>query len=89
MLKIKRVCYLVVILLTNNLYLIYFNYKENKKRKKMEQVKCNTCEEMVNSENASEYGYYDERWICEPCTEIAEILADESLTPEERVKVWD
>ena len=55
----------------------------------MNKVKCNTCEEMVKVEDASEYGYYDERWICESCSEIAETLADESLTEEERLRVWD
>ncbi len=55
----------------------------------MEQVKCNTCEEMVNSEDASEYGYYSEVWQCDSCSERAETLADEGLTVEERLTVWD
>ena len=29
------------------------------------------------------------RHPCEPCSEIAETLADEGLTVDERVKVWD
>lgn len=55
----------------------------------MKQVKCNTCDEMVNPENAVEYGYWSEVWQCEPCNEIAEIQADEGLTVEERAQAWD
>ena len=55
----------------------------------MEKVKCDTCQEMVNSEDASEYGYYYERWQCTSCSDRAEIQADEGLTAEEKVKAWD
>ena len=55
----------------------------------MNKVKCNSCDEMGNSKDAVEYGYYYEVWQCEPCSEIAETLADEGLTVDERVKVWD
>ena len=55
----------------------------------MNKVKCNTCEEMVNPDNAGEYGYYYEVWQCDSCSEIAETLADESLTEEERSRIWD
>ena len=55
----------------------------------MEKVKCETCHEMVNSKDAVEYGYSDERWQCEPCNERAETLADEGLTVDERSTVWD
>lgn len=51
----------------------------------MEKVKCDTCQEMVNSEDGGEYGYYYERWQCDSCSEKAEILADEGLTEEEKV----
>ena len=55
----------------------------------MKKVMCDTCDEMVSPDNAVEYGYYSEVWQCEPCNEIAETLADEGLTVDERVKAWD
>jgi len=55
----------------------------------MKKVMCDTCYEMVNPENAVEYGYYSEVWECEPCNEMAEIQADEGLTVEERSRIWD
>ena len=55
----------------------------------MNKVKCNSCVEIVNSKDAVEYGYWSEVWQCETCGEIAETLADEGLTVDERVKVWD
>jgi|TARA_Y100000033_G_C2678311_1_gene77801 RNase P subunit RPR2 len=55
----------------------------------MKKVMCDTCDEMVNPDNAVEYGYYSEVWQCEPCNEMAEIQADEGLTVEERAQAWD
>tara|TARA_R110001583_G_scaffold51267_1_gene160168 strand:- start:750 stop:1022 length:273 start_codon:yes stop_codon:yes gene_type:complete len=52
----------------------------------MEKVKCNTCEQKVMEEEANPHGYYMEGWQCHACTERAEILADEGLTVEEKVK---
>jgi len=51
----------------------------------MEKVKCITCEEIVNLEDASEHGYYMESWECLECNELAQTLADEGLTVEERI----
>ena len=55
--------------------------------KKITQVECNTCKEMVNTEDASEYGYYYEVWQCDSCSELTEILSDEGLTATERENI--
>ena len=40
-------------------------------------------------EDASPQGYYEEFWECLECNELAQTLADESLTVAERVQAMN
>ncbi len=55
----------------------------------MSKVECTTCQEMVNTKDAVEYGYYYEVWQCLECNELAQTLADEGLTIAERVQAMN
>jgi len=55
----------------------------------MNKVICRTCEQIVMEEDASPQGYYEEFWECLECNELAQTLADESLTVAERVQAMN
>jgi hypothetical protein len=75
--------------LYNSIFPVICNQIEENKGETMNKVICRTCEQIVMEEDASPQGYYEEFWECLECNELAQTLADESLTVAERVQAMN